>query len=157
MNKLVITTPTRTISLLPVPRKELKPLRELLVEVQSYWLSYAFGVGELVADDYCWGLLQAIANKLPHEANPAVLGVDLDEIQNDYQQIESLFLCRGKTVAAQEVHGFNVLTLDEEQFVGGAIVELHLFNPRMILVDARVQLVERDANSPPIQLTLQGG
>lgn len=115
-------------------------MRSYFVELQSYWIEYVFSVGDVAGNDYCWETMSKIAFLLPQKDNPAVSGFKLDALSNDYEQLEKLFFCQGKTIAIEEVHGYEhnhfIATVNTDEFVAAAILNLHKFNPKRIIVEA---------------------
>lgn len=145
MQTLTIDYPSESVEVLPVPRSQLKALRQHFVELQSYWVEFVFSVGDVVADQHCWELMSKIAFLLPQVDNPSVTGFKLEAIGNDYEQLEALFLCLGKEVAVEQVHQHNLALFDLDQFAGCKILNLHKFNPRRILEEADEMRRDREA------------
>lgn len=136
LKPLIIECSDKTIELLPAPRSKLPELREKFVELQAIWLSNGFGTGETVADDRAWALMQTIINLLPHKDNPAITGINLEPLGNDYELLEKLFLARFVDVGREAAHGWTIATFDLDRFAGCSILTLHCMNPKSVLMDA---------------------
>lgn len=165
MQTLLVQYPTESVELLPVPRSRLRDrfdeqgklvsrgLREYFVELQSYWAEYVFSVADVAADDRCWELMSKIAFMLPNAKNPALSGFDLDILTNDYEQLETLFLCQGKNVEVEQVHNYSLALFNLDEFAGCKILNLHKFNPRRILEEADELRQQREAERLKVEAT----
>jgi hypothetical protein len=120
-------------------------MRGYFVELQSYWAEFIFSVADVAADDRCWELMSKIAFMLPNAKNPVSSGLDLELLSNDYEQLESLFLCQGKSVAVEQVHNYSLALFNLDEFAGSKILNLHKFNPRRILEEADEMRRQREA------------
>ena len=148
METLTVHYPNQEpVELLPAPRSQLKAMRQYFVELQSYWIESVFSVADVASIEHCWELMSKISFMLPQAKNPAVLGLDLEALSNDYEQLETLFFCQGKTIAVESVHNHShttfQATVNTDEFVAAAILKLHRFNPKRILEDAYGMSVER--------------
>ena len=130
-------------------------MRQYFVELQSYWIESVFSVADVASDQRCWELMGKIGFMLPQAKNPAVVGLDLEALSNDYEQLETLFFCQGKTIEVEEVHGHShtvfQTTVNSDEFVASAILKLHRFNPKRILEDAYGLSVERTRQAEQVQ------
>ena len=156
METLTVHYPNQEpVELLPAPRSQLKVMRQYFVELQSYWIESVFSVADVASIERCWELMSKIGFMLPQAKNPAVVGLDLEALSNDYEQLETLFFCQGKTIEVEEVHGHShtvfQATVNTDEFVAAAILNLHRFNPKRILEDAYGLSVERTQAELPKQ------
>lgn len=160
METLVVNYPSESIELLPAPRSQLKAMRGYFVELQSYWIESVFSVADVAGDERGWELMGKLAFMLPHAKNPAVLGLDLEVLSNDYEQLETLFFCQGKTIAVEQVHGHShttfQATVNTDEFVAAAILKLHRFNPKRILEEAYAMSVERSQGKVQPEAKVEG-
>lgn len=125
------------IALLPAPRTRIPDLRLKFIELQSIWLANGFGVAETVADERAWELMQAISGMLPRVDNPAIAGVDIEALSNDYEVLEKLFL---NSAIEFEISDFQDVSFFLDKFRACEILRLHRMDPRSIILAAEEYL-----------------
>ena len=112
------------IELMPTPRKNLAELERLLIEIQATWWG-EFSIGGVCADDVVWGKMKQAISLLPIKDCPDGAWTKLDEISNDYAQLEELFFAQKYSVMqeGEAIRAFNFL-----EFVGCKLCWIHRFN-----------------------------
>lgn len=118
---------------LPAPRTRIPDLRLKFIELHSIWLANGFGIAETVADDRAWEIMKAIASILPLADNPAVCGVDIEPLANDYELLERLFF---HSAIELEITDLQVIELFLSKFKACDILKLHRMDPKSIIFAA---------------------
>lgn len=118
--------------LCPMRRSHLSAFNELMLELQSHWIAQEFSTADVVAEDECWELMGKIAAMIPRFDRPGDIGFDLDELDNDYEQIEKLFF----TQASDSAPGAKTTEFNLDTFQPGLLFEMHRFNGKKKLLEA---------------------
>jgi hypothetical protein len=118
---------------LPAPRTRIPDLRLKFIELYSIWLGNGFGIAETVASDRAWELMKAIASVLPLADNPAVSGIDLEPLSNDYELLERLFF---HSAIAIEITELQVVEVFLDKFRACDILKLHRMDAKSIIYAA---------------------
>jgi hypothetical protein len=121
------------IQVLPAPRTRIPDLRLKFIELHSIWLSNGFGIAETVASDRAWELMKGIASVLPLADNPAVSGVDIEPLSNDYELLERLFF---QSAIAIEITDLQVVEVFLDKFRACDILKLHRMDAKSIIFAA---------------------
>jgi hypothetical protein len=77
--------------------------------------------------------MKAISSVLPLADNPAVSGVDLEPLSNDYELLEKLFF---HSAIAIEITELQVIELFLDKFRACDILKLHRMDPKSIIYAA---------------------
>jgi hypothetical protein len=149
MQTLDIILSQRVVTVQPVPRAVLSALEKAMLAIQEIWIEEAFSTADAIARSDCWGHMKTVAGMLPLAENPAVQGLDLELLSNDYEQLERLFF-GDISGAYQRDYGdqeIAIAQIDISQFKGCDIWQLHRFEPKKKLMQANDLRREK---SPPL-------
>lgn len=138
MKTLNVVASSKVFVVQPVPRAVLPAFESRMVEIQAIWLTEGFSTADAIARDDCWEHMLAIAAMLPSHENPVNVGVDLELLSNDYQQLERLFF--GDASQAYEALRANkgdlLSSFSLDLFTGCLLYELHHYEPKKKLIEA---------------------
>lgn len=133
MRTLTIKLPAETVTVRPVPRANLSLFSERMVELQSLWIAEEFSIGDAIALEQAWQLMQSLWCMLPLAGTPSVTlnAESLESLASDYEQLGQLFF--GDPSGAWQGA---IETFDLQAFAGCKLWELHEVNPRKKLIAA---------------------
>lgn len=157
------------VTIQPVPRSKLQPIDGRLSRLSEIWIEERFSTGDVFAREDAWAEMQAIADMLPLQNDPALAwGRDgLDKIARDYEQLEALFLgdvsraydARKDLVlrSLPDTNSNAIIAFEVEKFIGPKLLWLHEFEPVKKMVRAynaqSTPETSQEENSP--QMTSQ--
>lgn len=146
----IILSNQRVVSVQAVPRAVLSALEKEMLAIQEIWIDEAFSTADAIARSDCWEHMKTVASMLPNAENPAVTGIDLELLGNDYAQLEQLFFgdiaqAYSRDYGEQELA---IAQIDISQFKGCDIWNLHRFEPKKKLIQANELRQEKSRQQP---------
>lgn len=120
------------VTFLPLHRDKVRELRETLIQVQAEWIRLRYDSGLLFADDDIWQACTEAIASLPL-ADQSGQSWDLNQVGNDYEQLEKIFLTGNPATGEQ---GRKYFDFEADKLEPAALAKLHCFSGRAIAIEA---------------------
>jgi hypothetical protein len=119
---------------LPSPRTHIPEILNDFKELYKIWIvKNDFGVGETIAEETAWAIMNRIIGTFLDEENPAIRCESLGLLANDYERLTELFFYQDLSLQSAD---FRTLDLSKNAFKGSQILETYRLNAIGVIISA---------------------